>query len=87
MHETEFLHNETTQSVRERQLIEFDSHGHYDIQNVYIKLNATELIDGESPPVEFEIKWGSRSKTITSQELITDEGSILLLTHCSSFTY
>lgn len=71
MHETKFLHNETSQSVRERQLIKFESHGHYDIQNVYIELNTSALTD---PPSEFELKWGSRSKTITTQELITNEG-------------
>ena len=82
MHETTFFHNETTQSVRERQLIEFDSHGHYDIQNIYVMIN-TSLVNDSTPP-EFEISWGSRSSSITFMELNTDKGghSITFLVAC-----
>ncbi len=72
MHETNFLNNETSQSVRERQLIEFESHGHYDIQAIHIELDTT-LVNDSFPP-EFELQWGSRSTTITLQQLISNEG-------------
>ncbi len=72
MHETRFLHSETTQSVRERQLLEFTSHGHYDIQRIYMEIN-TSLADDSNEPV-FKLEWGSRSKNITLFELATNEG-------------
>ena len=72
MHETNFLNNETTQSVRERQLIEFESHGHYDMQCVHIELNVSSV--NESSPPQFELQWGSRSSIITLEELTSNKG-------------
>ena len=71
LHETTLLSNETYQSVREIQLIEFNSHGHYDLQSVYVMINTSQVND--SIPPLFELSWGSRSVNISFSELLTNK--------------
>ena len=75
MHDTKFYFNETQQSIRERQIIEFTSHGYYDIQNVFVQIDLA-LVNDSNPPL-FELVWGSRSKNITLNELLNNDGQFL----------
>lgn len=77
MHETSFLHNETAQSIREQQHVEFDSDGYYDIQHIYLLINTSEL-DDDYPPL-FSLSWGDRSANITALELQSNAGQLFLL--------
>ena len=72
MHETKFFNNETSQSIRERQYVQFDTTGHYDIQQLYTRVNLTE-VDGKDPPV-FVVAWGNRSTHITLEQLQENVG-------------
>ena len=66
IHDTDFYYNETTQSVREVQYVEFDTDGRYDNQQLVAIVNLT-AVDDESPP-EFVVAWGNRSTHITLQD-------------------
>ena len=78
MHDTDFYYNETTQSVREQQYVDFDTIGHYDNQRLVGVVNLT-AVDDELPP-EFVVVWGNRSAQITLQELQENKGAYIIIT-------
>ena len=58
LEETNFTYKETQQVVREIQLVELSTAGLYQIQQLQISLNLSELNE-EAPPM-FAVEWGGR---------------------------
>lgn len=58
MHEAKFTYGQTQQVVRETQLIELHTAGHYEIQRLHVSLNTSGIDESRAPM--FVVEWGGR---------------------------